>query len=195
MRLESLFTPATADGADATGRRLPVRFWDLLLGLAVLWGVGLRLAEWWSNRSLWVDEFFLIESIISRDFAGLLTKPLNRSQGAPGGFLVLAEGLTRLFGTGERVVRIPALMAGLAALPCFALLSRRWLSRGGAVVCTLLFAQAEMLVYWSADFKPYSFDVLALVLLALLASAGLGEEEGRLRRRGVLLAVAGGLAP
>jgi hypothetical protein len=135
---------------------------------AILWligslGAACRLAQYAANRSLWLDESFLALNVLQRDYSRLL-QPLDYNQGAPVGFLWLTRALVGLLGSSEPVLRLAPLLAGLAALPLFALLLRRVTGGRPALVGFALFALAEPLIYYSAEFKQYSLDALATVL-------------------------------
>ena len=69
---------------EDTASRGPTKFeW-----LIILFGTLLRLTQYLSNRSLWLDEANLALNIVNRSFLQLL-KPLDNNQGAPIGFLML----------------------------------------------------------------------------------------------------------
>ncbi|MBN2310266.1 MAG: glycosyltransferase family 39 protein, partial [Candidatus Hydrogenedentes bacterium] len=89
-----------------------------------------------------------------------------------------------LFGTSEFALRLPSLVAGLAALPLFWLAARRWLDRTALPVALGLFAVAGPLIRYASELKQYSWDVA--VALALLLAASYAE---RARRRTVALAL------
>ena len=78
---------------EDTASRGPTKFeW-----LIILFGTLLRLTQYLSNRSLWLDEAFLALNIVNRSFLQLL-KPLDNNQGAPIGFLMLEKFLPELGG-------------------------------------------------------------------------------------------------
>jgi hypothetical protein len=139
----------------------------LLLGL-VLVGIGLRVAQYAANRSLWIDEVDLSLNLIARSFIGL-TKPLQFGSVAPIGFLFSQEGVTKLFGFSEYALRLFPLVAGIAALAAFAWLARDVLPRAAAPFALVLFAAADGLIYYSSEAKPYSGDVAIAVGLIIIA--------------------------
>lgn len=152
-------------------------------------GAFLRLFQYAANRSLWLDEAVLAPAVLSRGWAGLL-RPLPAGQTAPLGFLALQRAAVAAFGTGELALRLVPLLAGLAALFAFPAVARRYVSRGGAAVATLLFAFAPFLVYYSSEAKQYSLDVL--VALAVLAACA-PPPSGRPRRRALPVLLATGV--
>src|SRR5450755_4037545 len=106
---------------------------------AFLWaitafGAVLRLGRWIHWRSLWLDEIYLANSLLTRSLHDLLFRPLEDWQAAPPGFLVLVHLMTRLFGAGERSLRLVSLLFGLASLPLMLGVARRLLRPGRAVV-------------------------------------------------------------
>jgi hypothetical protein len=141
---------------------------ELIVALVVL-GIGLRVAQYIANRSLWIDEADVALNLLSRSF-GQLTEPLDFGQGAPLGFLFAEEAATRVFGYSEYSLRLFPLMCGTVSVLAFAVLARRVLSRSAAPFAVLLFAVADGLIYYSSELKPYSTDVAASVLLMLAAN-------------------------
>ncbi len=138
-----------------------------LVGVVVAGGILLRLVAYLHNRSLWLDEAMVASSVIRRSFLELLL-PLDYSQAVPVGFLYLVRAATALFGPGEFALRLVPLLAGLAAVPLFYILARRYVGRAPALIGLALFAVSENLIYYSAELKQYSTDVL-LTILVLLA--------------------------
>ncbi|MEW5926433.1 MAG: glycosyltransferase family 39 protein [Gemmatimonadota bacterium] len=129
----------------------------------------LRLAAYAANRSLFIDEAALALSVRHRSLPGLLVRPLDYSQTAPPGYLLLLGIARRLFGESEYSLRFPALLAGLLSVPLFALLARRVLPASGAITAVALFAFGRPLVHYGGEVKPYAFDALAAVLILALA--------------------------
>ena len=78
-------------------------------------GVILRLRPYLANRSLWIDEAFLVLNILERDF-GRLLQPLDHLQAAPVGFLVLERLVVLLLGPRELALRLPPLLFSVGSL-------------------------------------------------------------------------------
>ena len=86
--------------------------------LLLLTGMLLRIRQYLTGRSLWVDEAMLALNIVERDFAGMF-KPLDYDQGAPLGFLLVEKVFNLLLGKHELALRLFPLLAGLASLGLF----------------------------------------------------------------------------
>jgi hypothetical protein len=167
--------------------------WPEVLCLAlVITGVALRLFQWWSNRSLWLDEAFLAVNLLDRDIPGLL-RPLEFDQSAPALFLVATKLLTVAFGFDERVLRVLPLVASIAALVITWRLVRRTLPGWTAPVVVVPLALVERMVYYGQELKPYALDVLVVVTLLALTHH-LFEKPSHARQRFTWLWVAGALA-
>lgn len=129
-------------------------------------GVALRLYQYFSNRSLWLDEALLSLNIINRSFFELIT-PLDNYQGAPIGFLWVEKAITLFLGTNEWALRLFPLFSGLLSLPIFYLVARRILSLRSTFFALTLFAISSPLIYYASEVKQYSTDVL-VTLIALM---------------------------
>jgi 4-amino-4-deoxy-L-arabinose transferase-like glycosyltransferase len=171
---------------DAASRD-PLRTRRLLILLCLCVGALLRLLQYGVNRAIWLDEALVVSSVLGRDAAGLLTRPLDYGQTAPAGFLLLVELATALLGAGEYALRLVPLLAGLAALFLFPSVARRYVSGPARTVALALFALAPFLVYYSSEVKQYSLD--ALVSLAVLAVAA--DLYARRPRAALLAALVG----
>ena len=157
--------------------------------IAVLAAMGavLRIYQYSWNRSLHLDETALALNLRELSFIEMLG-PLRYGQFGPVGFLTIQNALAATLGESEFVLRLPALLAGLVGLVLFVLLARRVLPGHAAWLAVGLFAVSRHLVYWSADAKPYSIDVLGALVIAWLA---LDWIEGPDSRRALRLGVAG----
>jgi peptidoglycan/LPS O-acetylase OafA/YrhL len=158
----------------------------------VVLGLALRLRDVAINRSLWVDEAMLALNIVSRSCAGLL-RPLDYNQGAPLGFLLIERVFARSFGTSEMVLRVLPFLAGAASIFLLWWVARRLLAPSMVPIAVALFALCDMLVYYSAELKPYSLDVA--VSLGIVAATILYLEDPRSRGRLFILAATGAAAP
>ena len=153
-------------------------------------GILLRLRQYITGRSLWVDEAMLALNIINRDFGGLF-KPLDLDQGAPIGFLLVEKIFNLTLGRNEYSLRLFPLLAGLFSLWMFYLLLKRITSETGLIVAFALFALNPRLIYYSSEVKQYILDVAVTIALILLTTQFF--EQPSQKRLG-FLAVAGVLA-
>ncbi len=164
----------------------------------ILLGLALRLRQYLTGRSLWLDEAMLALNIVGRSFAGLL-QPLDYDQGGPLGFLLAEKLVITLLGNNEFSLRLVPFLAGCAALLLFALLLRQMTGNTGSFMSLALFAAGAPLVYYASEVKQYSSDVFVAVLLLWLAGEIIIHEEHKDSKtpgktKTILLAIAGALA-
>lgn|GEM_PF-2299283 len=143
------------------------------------------LCHW---RSLWVDEIYLAHSVVSRGMWSLISQPLDKWQIAPPGFLILTRACVDLFGPGERSMRIPSLLAGLATLPLFYFLARKILSLRGTLISVCFFSSLAPMVYFSQELKPYSMEV-AVALGVILTAVNCLQNPASIRHVMIFAAV------
>ena len=203
IKNRALRSVSASEGASpARGRSLGGTYWYLNVGLRalrsrelifVLVGIGilLRVRQYLSNRSLWIDESWLALNLIERPLSEL-TRPLDFNQAAPIGFLFIEGIAARVFGYSEYALRLFPLICGLLSIPAFVWLARRTVFPEAAPFAILLFVCADALIYYSSEVKPYQADVAVAVGL-LAAGTLLAESPGLTRGRALLIAV-GGLA-
>lgn len=130
-------------------------------------GIFLRLQQYLFNRSLWLDEAALAQSVVDRSYFGLL-KPLEYEQLAPFGFLWASRFFVELFGPSEYALRAFPLICGIASFVLFYFICRRVLDLRTTTFALALFALHGQLIYFSSEFKPYICDVfIALALFYL----------------------------
>ncbi len=131
-------------------------------------GIGLRLAEYALDRSLWLDEAFLALNITDRNFSDLVGT-LDFNQAAPVGYLLLEKSIASVFGDSEYALRAVAVVSAVASVPLFWVCARRALAPWAAALALGLFGLSGGLLLHAAEVKPYSSDVLVSVVLLLLA--------------------------
>ena len=143
--------------------------WErFIVNLILLLGFALRLRQYLTGRSLWLDEAMLALNIVNRGFAGLF-QPLDYDQGAPIGFLLVEKVFNVMFGDHEFVFRLFPFIAGIAALYLFYQLLRRTTSGIGLWTGLALFATCSELIYYSSEMKQYMIDVVVTLILLFLA--------------------------
>lgn len=140
----------------------------ILAGLLIGLGAVVRLAQYFSGRSLWLDEAALALNVFNRS-AAELAETLDFGQATPLGFLLAVKAVVVSGGKSELALRLVPLLFGLAALPLFYVVARKLTSGGAALIGLLLFAAAEGPIYYAAEFKQYSGDVFAVVALLAVA--------------------------
>jgi Dolichyl-phosphate-mannose-protein mannosyltransferase len=160
-----MFSPAHLDSAAAEPHALRQRaaFW---LIFAV--GIALRLRAYLFDRALWLDELFLWSTLGEPRLARAF-EPLGEGQVVAPGFALLSQIVRSLFSDTELALRAPALAAGIVAIPLAHALFSRAVSRFAGLVAAALVAVSPHAVYYSADFKPYSLDLV--VALAVMFEA------------------------
>ncbi len=161
--------------------------------LLLLAGAVLRLAQYLSNRSLWLDEAALARNIITRSARALVTTPLDFIQTAPPGFLLVEKLAVSIFGGSEYSLRLYPLLLGLLSLPLFFAVARRLLPPLGVLVALTMFAFSGRLVYYSSEVKQYGPDVFFALLIVWMVLRL--RERGMAVGRTLAMAIAGALAP
>lgn len=162
---------------------------ELALGLALL-GVGIRLRQYFYNRSLWLDEAMLGLNLIHRSFSQL-NQQLDFHQVAPLAWLFAAKACNVLFGSRELALRLPVIAAGVISIVLLLALGKRLLSPLGLCIAVGWFALSRPLIYYSSELKPYGSDPAVAALLWLTAFWVLAKPT---RARIVVLALWGALA-
>src|SRR5215470_3081670 len=79
---------------------------ELIIGLLLLLGAGLRLWQYLGNPGLWMDELAVANNVLTRPLAVLLREPLADGQIAPPGFLIAVRAAVVAFGPSEYALRL-----------------------------------------------------------------------------------------
>jgi hypothetical protein len=149
------------------------------IGLVVI-GVGLRLWQYVSDPSLWIDEAALARNIIDRPVPALFG-PLDYAQVAPPGFLLIEKAAVLTVGSSEYALRLFPLLCGIAALLAFARLAHHLLDDWAAPFAAGMFALGAPFVFFASQVKQYSSDILASVVV-LATAAWMRRQPGEIRR-------------
>jgi len=159
-------------------------------GIVVV-GVVLRARLWLADRSLWRDEAALVFNVLHRDLGGF-AEPLAFEQGTPMGFFVLEHVVSTLLGPGERALRLVPLVASILTMVTALVLARRHLDPTAGLVAIALLAGSQGLLYFAAEVKQYSLDVLVTLVVWLAASIAVSRRIDT--QASVALAVVGAVA-
>ncbi|HET9914043.1 MAG TPA: hypothetical protein VFQ13_19270, partial [Anaerolineales bacterium] len=86
--------------------------WQSLTIVALtLFGILLRVRQFLTGRSLWVDEAMLALNIVHRNFGGLLQQPMEYGQSSPIGYVFSVKIFNLLLGDSEYALRFFSLLA------------------------------------------------------------------------------------
>ena len=156
---------------------------------ALFLGIGLRIWEYYCNRSLYLDEANLVRNVAERSFEGFF-QALDYHQYAPPVFLSLLKLNTLLLGQGEYGLRLWPLLAGLIALVIFWKLIKTWNLHLFAQVFSLaLFSLSGLAILYGTSAKQYSSDMMVTVLLILIAYNDLNKQNNYQWRHWIIIGV------
>jgi hypothetical protein len=139
------------------------------LTVLVLFGCVLRLWAYIADTALYLDEILLSYSILNLPLAELLTRPLPIDQVAPLGFLVVERCTVTIFGHNEHALRFFPFVCAIVSLFLFRRLAKRTLTGAGPAVALFVFAIGVPFIRYAVIVKQYELDVLAAILLMLIA--------------------------
>ncbi|HET9803326.1 MAG TPA: hypothetical protein VFP96_08825 [Candidatus Acidoferrum sp.] len=140
-----------------------------LMLLIVLLGIALRAWAYLRDTSLYLDEILLSRNILDLPLRYLLTKPLMLDQVAPRGFLLIERVAVAIFGGNEMALRLFPFTCSVASLLLFRRLAERILSPIGAAIAVFLVAIGVPFIRFGAEVKQYECDLLAAIVLLLIA--------------------------
>jgi len=158
--------------------------------VVVLVGAALRLAAYFSARSLWLDEAMLANNIVGRTFVALLG-PLGENQSAPWLFLFGERATAMLLGPNELALRLLPLIAGILLPWIVWLTASKLADRETGIIAAAIAALSPLLLYYSNEVKPYGTDALVSATLVFVTLCVL--ENAADRRRWFILLFAGGV--
>lgn len=145
-----------------TSRFSPSARWPLVMFIVVAWYVTLATTHYFNQRPMWNDEACVFESIEHFKPHQMFTATLRALQVFPRVYLFLIQQFSGLFDFHLLSLRFFSFVAMLTAFWLWLKLARPLLKTDSAY-WTYLFSwtAAVPLVYYAAELKPYSMDVLA----------------------------------
>jgi hypothetical protein len=163
-----------------------------LAWLLVAIGVILRVWEYLEFRTLYMDEHCLLKNIVGKSIFEF-QKVLEDDQMAPPGFLVIERLLVHLPLQTMLAGRLFPLVCGIASVFLTYSVAKRFLDPRAVPLAVGMVAFGDHLLYYSAEIKQYSCDLM-FALLALLFAAP--RPPARMSpRRFLALGVFGLIAP
>lgn len=142
----------------------------------IAFGILLRVSKYLPAWSLRGDELAVTLNLLNRSMIDLISQPLEGEQAAPFGFVLLIKTLITLFGDSEYVLRLTAFVAGCVSVVLMQTVLAKLSGRYGNLFALAAFAFGSYLIYYSAELKPYSSDVLLCLIFLLLFHNHLSKE-------------------
>jgi hypothetical protein len=140
----------------------------VFIALILAAGIVLRLAMFFQNRNLIIDEANIVRNLAERGFGGLVL-PLKYEQYAPPVFLWIEKLASLLFGYGEKAMRLYPLLCGLATLFVFPAVAKKMMRLEALWLPLAYLAGGFIFIKYSAELKQYMPDTLIALMLVWLA--------------------------
>lgn len=140
-------------------------------GTKVVYGVGVLLAviQYFSGRSIWLDEAKIALNILDRSYLGLL-EPLHSNQVAPILFLWVERFFGDVFGVNDLSLRLFPLLAYLGStFLVYKLIKLLTTNKKLWFIAATLFAFCQPMIYFASEVKQYMIDVCVILLLLYIA--------------------------
>lgn len=145
-----------------------MRFQRVLILILIGWYLILILGHYFNQRPLWNDEICVLNSINNLKPAELFTRPLLSNQEFPRLYLWIIQQFSKPFDHSLLSLRIFSMLAMLGAFFVWLNVAGRALSHTWDFILFIGCWCASMpLVYYAAELKPYSMDVLISGLIVL----------------------------
>lgn len=168
------------------------RLFQITIIAVIVFGIVLRASKYLPAFSLRGDELALARNLFNRSPIDLITTPLGGEQAAPFGFVLIVKVLMMVFGQSEYVLRLVAFAAGCISVLLMQNLLSKTNGTYGNIFALAAFVFGSNLIYYSAEFKQYSSDVLLCLILLLVFYQHISKET--IAKDFVKLAVLGILA-
>jgi len=139
----------------------------------VVAGIGalIRIRQFASGRSLWMDEALVANDISERTPFDLLTSPSPRGQMAPAGFWIVEKAAFALSPSAE-ALRLFPLLAGLAMVGLSVWYAERHLrSFPARLALVASISLSPSLIHYSAETKQYVLEALVTLMLTFAAAS------------------------
>ena len=133
--------------------------------LLTIVGIGIRIYQFASLRSLWLDEAMLARNIIDRSMLDLLFQPLDYNQGAPLLFLFIEKLFTYIFGRNDIALRLFPFVCGVLIIPLSIHIATKIFGKVAGGVTGILIISNSQLIYYSSEVKQYSVDAFIILFV------------------------------
>jgi hypothetical protein len=142
----------------------------VFIAILIGWYLILALGHYSNERPLWNDEQCVLNNIVQLKPIDLFTRPLLNDQSFPRLYLWTIQQFCRLASTSQSLLllRLFSLLAMIAAFVVWLKVARQVLSHSWDLILFIgCWGASVPLVYYAAELKPYSMDVLVSGLIVL----------------------------
>lgn len=146
--------------------------WPLVAVFLISWYLLLAIVHYFYARPLWLDEQWVFANINGRSLSQLLTQGLLHDQAFPKLYLSAIAHLAESWNYHVLALRAFPLLAMLLAFALWVYMARKELSASAFVLFLLCWTASGPLIYYAAELKQYSMDVLIGALFMLFCSYG-----------------------
>jgi len=145
-----------------------MRYQRVFISILIGWYLILASGHYFNQRPLWNDEQCVLSSIITLKPMALFTQPLLGGQAFPRLDLWVIQQFSKPFNENLLALRLFSLIAMMGAFFIWLKIARRVLDHPWDFILFISCWCASMpLVYYAAELKPYSMDVLVSGLITL----------------------------
>lgn len=150
----------------------PERLWRLAAQLLIGLGIAVRVAVWWQQRPIFIDEANLIRNFVERSYTGLFSN-LDYAQYAPPLFSVIMKASIDIWGNQELSTRFFPLVSSVAMLALFYRLARRWITPLACLLAVGFMSFDKIFIDYATECKQYATDgAVALALIEFTQHLG-----------------------
>lgn len=145
------------------------------------WYISLCLLHLFSQRPLWMDEEWVFASLNSFSATEMFTRPLLHIQMFPRLYLFMVQKFSQVFDYHLISLRLPSFICMIAAFVLWLRIVRlEFPHRLHYFLFVLSWSSSAVFLYYAAELKPYSMDVLvgALFITFLYHQKSLEEKGG-----------------
>ena len=130
-----------------------------------------------AQQDLFADELATYWVVTTRSLSGLVRTITTTAEITPP-FSFMLSWFTAKLGHSPVMIRLPALVAGIASIPLVYAVGVRTVGRGAALVATALTTLSPFMIYYSAEARGYGV-LMALLLLSTLCLLQGVDSDGR----------------
>ncbi len=137
-----------------------MKVYKVLFISCILWFIFLCLLHYFSLRPLWLDENLVFKNLQELSFLEILG-PLRYTQTFPRVYLIIINFVAQGFDYNLLALRfLPLLSMLLAFFVWLRVYQQILLGKWQALLAIFSFASSYRIIYYAAELKPYSLDVL-----------------------------------